>query len=112
MIAAALDVASVLVFVAIGRRNHNEDAAIDGVMTVAAPFLIALAIGWLVSRAWRRPMNLRIGVIIWMTIVVVGLLLRNLVFDRGIATTFIIVATLFLGAELLSWRALAVRLTR
>lgn len=104
--AAVLDTASVLAFVVIGRRNHNEGTALDGVMTVAAPFLIALATGWLVSRAWRRPMNLRIGFIIWMTTVIVGLLLRNLVFDRGIATSFVIVATLFLGAALLGWRAI------
>ncbi|MHB1129161.1 MAG: DUF3054 domain-containing protein [Ilumatobacteraceae bacterium] len=105
-IAATLDVAGVIVFVAVGRRNHNEGTALDGVMTVAAPFLIALAIGWLVSRAWRQPMNLRTGVIIWASTIVFGLLLRNLAFDRGIATSFIIVATLFLGAVLLGWRAI------
>ena len=112
LIAAALDVAGVLVFVTVGRRNHNEGTAIDGVITVATPFLIALAIGWLVCRAWRRPMSLRIGAIVWMTTVVVGLLLRNLVFDRGTATAFVIVATLFLGAVLLGWRAVWVRVTR
>lgn len=112
LIAAALDVASVLLFVTVGRRNHNEGTAIDGVITVATPFLIALAIGWLVTKAWRRPMSLRIGAIVWMTTVVVGLLLRNLVFDRGTATAFVIVATLFLGAVLLGWRAVSVRVTR
>jgi len=112
LIAAALDVTSVLVFVTVGRRNHNEGTAIDEVITVAMPFLIALAIGWLVGRAWRRPMSLRIGAIVWTTTVVVGLLLRNLVFDRGTATSFIIVATLFLGAVLLGWRAVAIRVTQ
>jgi hypothetical protein len=106
VVAAALDAASVLVFVAVGRRNHNEGTAIDGIMTVAAPFLIALAIGWFVGRAWRRPMKLRIGALIWITTVVVGMLLRNVVFDRGTATSFIIVATLFLGVVLLGWRAI------
>jgi uncharacterized membrane protein YbjE (DUF340 family) len=106
VVAAALDAASVIVFVAVGRRNHNEGTAIDGVMTVAAPFLIALAIGWFVGRAWHRPMKLRSGVIIWLTTVVVGMLLRNLVFDRGTATSFIIVATLFLGVVLLGWRVI------
>lgn len=106
MIAAVLDAASVLVFVAAGRRNHNEGTAIGGVMTVAAPFLIALACGWLVSRAWRQPMNLRIGGIIWASTVVGGLLLRNLVFDRGTARPFVIIATLFLGAVLIGWRGI------
>lgn len=104
-IAATLDAVSVLVFVAVGRRNHNEGTEIGGVMEVAAPFLIALVIGWLVSRAWRQPMNLRTGAIIWVSTIVFGLLLRNLAFDRGIATSFIIITTLFLGAVLLGWRA-------
>lgn len=95
-----------LVFVTVGRRNHNEGMTIDGVMTVAAPFLIALVIGWLVSRAWRQPMNSRTGAIIWASTIVFGLLLRNLVFDRGTATSFVIVATLFLGAVLLGWRTI------
>ena len=30
-----------VLFVAIGRRNHDESTAIDGIATVAAPFLIA-----------------------------------------------------------------------
>lgn len=101
-----LDVASVLAFVVIGRRNHNEGTALDGVMTVAAPFLIALAIGWLVSLAWRQPMTLRKGFIIWAFTIVVGMLLRNMAFDRGTARSFVIVATLFMGAVLLGWRSI------
>ncbi|MEO8162412.1 MAG: DUF3054 domain-containing protein [Ilumatobacteraceae bacterium] len=108
-VAAALDAASVFVFVAIGRRNHDEDTAIDGVLRVAAPFLIALVIGWLVSRAWSRPMSIRTGAVIWVITVVVGIFLRNVAFDRGTATAFIVVATLFLGSVLLGWRAIAVR---
>ena len=75
-------------------------------MTVAAPFLIALAIGWLVSRAWRQPTNLRTGAIVWLITVIFGLLLRNSVFDRGIALPFVIVATLTLGFLLVGWRAI------
>ena len=32
------------------------------------------------------------------------MLVRNLVFDRGTATSFVIVATLFVGAFLVGWR--------
>lgn len=104
--AATLDFASVLIFVVAGLRNHNGDTAVGEVLSIAAPFLIALAVGWLVSRAWRQPMNLRNGAIIWASTIVVGLLLRNLVFARGVATSFIVVTTLFLGALLLGWRAI------
>lgn len=106
-----IDVVCVLVFVAIGRRNHDEGTAIGGVFSVAAPFLIALAVAWAGSRAWRTPQSLRTGVAVWATTVVVGLALRRLVFDHGIATPFVIVATLFLGFELLGWRAIATRRT-
>lgn len=101
-----------LIFVVAGLRNHSEDTAVGEVLSIAAPFLIALAVGWLVSRAWRQPMNLRNGAIIWASTIVVGLLLRNLVFARGVATSFIVVTTLFLGALLLGWRAIAGRITR
>ena len=107
-----LDTASVLAFVVVGRRNHNEGTALDGVITVAAPFLIALVIGWLVSRAWRQPIKLRTGAAVWASTIIVGMLLRNLAFDRGTARSFVIVATLFMGAVLLGWRAIARRVTR
>jgi hypothetical protein len=36
-------------------------------------------------------------------------LLRNLVFDRGTAPAFVIVATIFLGVTMFGWRALLAR---
>ena len=47
---------------------------------------------------------------VWTVTVVGGLALRSVVFDRGIAVSFMIVAALTLGALLLGWRA-AARLT-
>ena len=110
--AAVLDSVSVLAFVAIGRRNHDEGTGIGAVLSVAAPFLIALAVAWAGSRAWRAPQSLRAGFTVWATTVVVGLALRRLVFDHGIATPFVIVATLFLGVVLMGWRLMATRLAR
>ena len=100
-----------LLFVAVGRRNHNETAGISGVVEVALPFLIALISGWLVTRAWRSPQALSTGVVIWLITVALGLVLRNFLFDRGTATPFIIVATLVLGA-LLVGRRLIMRVIR
>jgi Protein of unknown function (DUF3054) len=104
VIAALADVASVVVFVAIGRRNHDEGEAVDGILTVAAPFLIALVVGWLIARAWTRPMQVETAFILWPVTVGLGMVLRNLVFDRGTALPFIIVATLVLGVFLVGWR--------
>ena len=105
-----IDAALVVGFAALGRRSHEEGTALTGVLEVAAPFLIALAVGWLLARAWRAPVSARTGVAVWASAVVGGLALRSLVFDRGVAPSFIVVAALTLGALLCGWRA-AVRLT-
>ncbi len=110
-VAALADIASIVVFVAIGRRNHDEGEAVDGILTVAAPFLIALVVGWLVARAWTRPMQVETAFIIWPVTVALGVVLRNLVFDRGTALPFIIVATLVLGLFLVGWRMIAAAVT-
>ena len=111
-VAAVADLASILVFVAIGRRNHDEGAAVDGIATVAAPFLISLAVGWIAARAWTRPMQVEAAFIIWPITVALGMVLRNLVFDRGTALPFIIVATLVTGLFLVGWRMVVARATR
>ena len=108
---AIVDVVAVVVFVAIGRRNHDEGTAISGVLSVAAPFLIALIASWVGLRTWREPFNRASFVATWVITVFVGLLLRRLVFDRGIATAFIIVATITLGVLLGLGRKLSRRLS-
>jgi hypothetical protein len=100
--AAAIDALVVAVFVVAGRRSHHDEGAWDAV-EVAAPFLIALALGWLVARAWRTPLAPRTGVVLWAVTLVVGMVLRRLVFDRGTAVAFVVVAGVFLLA-LPAWR--------
>jgi hypothetical protein len=110
-IAAAADIVCILVFVALGRRNHDEGETVDGVLTVAAPFLIGLVVGWIVARAWTRPMQIESAFIIWPVTVVVGMMLRHFVFDRGTALPFIIVATIVTGVFLIGWRLVAARVS-
>ncbi len=107
--AAAIDVAAVVAFVVIGRRSHDEGGSVVGeAVKVAAPFLIALAVGWVAARAWRSPMApVPTGIVIWLTTVVLGLLLRRFVFDGGTALPFIIVASLFTLLFLVGWRVVA-----
>jgi hypothetical protein len=105
-IAASLDALCVVIFVAVGRRNHDESSAIEGTLTTAAPFLVSLAVAWLVLRAWNRPLDVRTGLLLWPIVVIVGMLLRRFVFDDGTATAFVVVATLFLGVTLIGWRAI------
>jgi hypothetical protein len=111
-LAIGIDVFAVVLFVALGRRTHDEGSAFAGVMETAAPFLIGLGAGWLVARAWKRPASVFTGLVVWPTTVLVGMIMRNLVFDRGTATSFVIVATLFLGALLVGWRLVFSALAR
>ena len=106
-LAAVIDVVAVVAFVIIGRRNHDEGSALSGVIEVAAPFLIALVIGWLAARAWKSPMAVATGIVIWLVTIVAGLILRKVAFDGGTAVPFIIVASLFNLATLVGWRAVA-----
>lgn len=106
-VAAAADIVAIVVFVAIGRRSHDEGSALSGIVKVAAPFLIALMLGWLAARAWRSPTAVGTGMIIWLVTVIGGLVLRKVAFDGGTAVPFIIVASLFTLGTLVGWRFLA-----
>jgi hypothetical protein len=104
-----LDVLVVVGFVAIGRDSHELDQSAADLVTVAVPFLIGVGVGWLVMRAWRRPAAMTTGAGVLAATVIVGMALRRLVFDDGIATTFILVAAAFLGLGILGWRVVAGR---
>jgi hypothetical protein len=109
--AAIVDVVAVVIFVAIGRRNHDEGTALSGVLFVAAPFFIALVASWLALRTWRAPFT-RLSVVgTWAITTFVGLLLRKLVFERGIATPFIVVAAITLAILLSLGRLLSKRIS-
>jgi peptidoglycan/LPS O-acetylase OafA/YrhL len=102
-----IDVACVLVFCAVGRRSHDEGLNVAGIATTAWPFLSGTMLGWLLSRAWRRPSALYpTGVAVWLCTVIVGMLLRK-VTSAGVAGSFIVVAATVTGLLLLGWRAVA-----
>jgi hypothetical protein len=104
---AVLDLCCVGAFVAIGRASHSEGDALAGLARTAWPFLAGLAIGWLCTRAWRRPAALwPAGVGVWVSTVALGMVLR-VVSGQGTAAAFIVVALAFLGLFLLGWRLVA-----
>jgi len=99
-----VDVVAVLVFCAAGRRSHDEGLAIGGVLTTAWPFLTGTGIGWLASRGWRRPAAVvPTGVVVWLSTVVVGMVLRK-VSSAGVAASFVVVAASVTAILLLGWR--------
>jgi hypothetical protein len=104
--AAAADVLAVLAFAVVGRSSHAEVADAIGVLTTAAPFLLGQLVGWLVARAWRAPLRLPVGVVVWAGAVVVGLGVRVAVTHR-LPVTFVLVAAASLALLLLGWRTVA-----
>lgn len=107
-IAAILDLACVLVFVALGLRSHDEA---DSFLHVAAPFVAALAVAWVVAAPLRAPESLKAGGVIWLVTLVGGMLLRRVGGD-GTAATFILVAAGFLALTMLGWRGIGVWIDR
>ncbi len=97
----------VLAFVVIGRSSHTEGLRLAGVARTAWPFLVGLAVGWAVARAWRSPAALvPTGVTVWPVCVAVGMVLR-VASGQGVVPAFVGVALAFVGLGLLGWRALA-----
>ncbi len=97
---------AVFAFVVIGRDNHDEGLDLNGLFRTAAPFVIGAVVGWAISKAWDKPTDIRAGLITWACAVVIGMAVRRVFYGDGIAATFIAVATVFLGATLVGWRAL------
>ena len=101
------DVVLVVVFCTIGRRSHAEGLTVTGIAETAWPFLSGTVVGWLLVRAWRAPTAVApTGVVIWVSTIVVGMLLRKAT-SQGVAVSFIVVASLVTALLLLGWRVLA-----
>ena len=109
-VAFVTDLLAVIAFAAIGRRSHDEERGIALTLEVAAPFMIGVAVGWAIFRMWQQPLWSNRAIGMWITTIVVGAVLRATVFDRGVAPSFVIVATIFLGVFLLGWRGVATKL--
>ena len=108
--ALAYDIVCVLAFVIIGTRNHKTDTGLSGVLFVAAPFLISLVGSRVFMHLQKRDVkSVENGVTVVLFTTAIGMILRRFVFDRGTATAFVIVATVFLFASMLGWRSVMAR---
>ncbi|WP_457950210.1 DUF3054 domain-containing protein [Pseudarthrobacter sp. alpha12b] len=110
--AAAADILLILLFAAIGRDAHHREEPILGVLLTAWPFLAGAAAGWVVARAWRRPLSVpRAGIPVWLAGLVGGMLLRALT-GQTVVLPFIIVATLAQAVFLVGYRLLLAGVAR
>lgn len=117
--AALADAVLILIFVIIGRANHDDGLSIPGIVSTWWPFAAGAAVGWSLCYVWvqaRSTADTRHrfepaspvpeGVVIWVCTVAIGMVLRVL-FNQGIAVSFVIVAAVVLGVFLLGWRVIA-----
>lgn len=108
-----LDLFVVLAFAAAGRASHDLSTGVTGVLDTGWPFLVGMAIGWLVvvlalpdrARSWWLD-----GLVIAACALVIGMVLRQLTGD-GTALPFVMVATGVLVAGLVGWRGIAAVVT-
>ncbi|MGC2485918.1 MAG: DUF3054 domain-containing protein [Acidimicrobiales bacterium] len=101
------DVAVVLIFVVIGRHTHHHGETVGGVVSTTWPFAVGLVGGWAgVLLAHRRPSSLASGVVIWLSTVAIGMVLR-VIAGQGTAVAFIGVALGFLGLFVFGARVVA-----
>lgn len=104
VLAALADVACVLALASGGLATHTPGEGAARLLYVAWPFAAGALVGWLVTRAWRRPWRLwPTGVVVWGCAWALGVLLRVLT-GQGVAPAFQLVSFGFLGVTLLGWR--------
>jgi hypothetical protein len=109
---AAIDLVIVLLFVAIGRSVHDHGVRVGGMISTTWPFALGLGAGWILVVASRRDgTGLRDGVVVTLSTVAVGMVLRVLS-GQGTAAAFIAVALGFLGAAMIGWRLALAGLAR
>ena len=105
------DLLVLVVFVLVGRRSHDEGSGLEGFLRVWWPFAVALVVATIVSGTWRAPLEWRRAIVAWLVTVALGMVLRIAVQGRDFKPSFVIVTTVFVGAGMLGWRAVARRVT-
>ncbi len=107
--AIILDYLVVATFVLIGLLTHDGRDGLAGYLRVAAPFLLSLAVAWLVIGMTKlQPSGLLTGILMAAITWGLGLAIRAIVFGGGVALPFVLVAGGFLIAGMLGWRTVNV----
>ncbi len=107
----AFDFALILLFVAVGRHNHEHGITFKGMVSTFWPFGVGLLFGWAyLTRTHRNFVARKSGFYLVLLVVIVGMFLR-VISGQGIALSFIIVATLLLMFLLVGWRIIFNRMS-
>ncbi|WP_051215259.1 DUF3054 domain-containing protein [Granulicoccus phenolivorans] len=104
LLALGLDLVMVTAYALAFSRSRAEEMTPASLWTNAWPFLVGLAVGWLVLRQWRNVFSAYRSVGVWLLTCVVGLLLRYLLTDATVPWALVVSTTAVLGYLLLGWR--------
>ena len=102
----------IVLFAALGRRTHDAGSPVGGTLIVAAPFMIGYLVSALLTGLWRAPTSVVRVALTWAPGIALGMLLRRVVFDRGTATAFVIVAFVTTAVLLIGSRLVARAISR
>jgi hypothetical protein len=109
--AVVLDVAVVVGFAALGKRSHGDQGGIGWYGHVLWPFLVGLGVAAAVTHCYRGGGTAgdrrRRVIAAWLLTVGIALVLRSLFEGRPLVSTFVPVATAFIGLGMLGWRSVA-----
>ena len=101
------DLVCFLVFAVLGLRSLEDGITAGGILRAAVPFQVGwLLVSFLMGKPGAGATDSRQVARMWVPAWAVGLVLRTLLFDRSLATTFAVVSLLVNGVLLLVWRSL------
>lgn len=107
-----LDAVLVVVFSTLGRIAHSEELGLVQVWGTAWPFLVGLVVGWVILMFTRRaPASVGSGVLLWVSTLAVGMVIRGLGDGRVPHWSFMIFAGLVTALLLIGWRVIRVIVT-
>lgn len=107
VLALAVDLVLVVAFVIVGHVQHYRSLDPAALLQTAWPFLASLAVAWVLTRVWQKPLApLTTGTGIWAITVLVGLALRA-IGGVSVAEPFLIVAAGLNFVTLVGWRLIA-----
>lgn len=107
------DLVCVLVFAIAGKTSHEASSPASVVLAIAWPFALSTVIAHagLLLRRRRTRRAWPEGVVVLLVTYLLGMVLR-VMSGRGIATSFLIVAVVFLALAMLGWRTVLLLATR
>lgn len=109
---AVIDLALIILFAVLGRREHEHALDIGGILFTALPFLVAYLFMTLISRPWLTINRIwPTGLLVWLGTVAVGMALR-IALGSTAAISFVIVTIIVLGLFLLGRRVICALISK